>query len=249
MGHAGTLDPPATGLLVVAVGPATRLLRFLQVLPKTYEVTGALGVRTTTLDASGDVVSRSPVDVRAEDIRRTVAEFVGEIEQIPPAVSAVKVGGERAYRKARRGEEVDLTPRRVVVHAFDVLRTSASAFDARVVCSSGTYVRSLVADVGDRLGCGAHVVTLRRSAIGHLDVSDAVALEALDPSKIRPVEAVLTHLPRVDIDAPTAERARAGQRIELDVGGDEILLVAPDGAVGVFSSGDGFLRPVTVLGR
>ncbi len=249
VGHAGTLDPPATGLLVVAVGPATRLLRFLQDLPKTYEVTGALGVRTTTLDAAGEVVSQCAVDVKAEDIRRVAAEFVGSIEQVPPAVSAVKVGGERAYRKARRGEDVEIAPRSVEVHVFDILRTSASAFDARVVCSSGTYVRSLVADVGDRLGCGAHVVTLRRSEIGHLGVSEAVAPEDLDATAIRPVEDVLTHLPRLDVDADTALRARAGQRIELAAAEGQVLMVAPDGAVGVFASADGFLRPVTVLGR
>lgn len=249
VGHAGTLDPAATGLLVVAVGPATRLLRYLQNLPKTYDVTAALGVRTTTLDASGDVVSRSDVDVKPEDVRRVAAGFVGEIEQVPPAVSAVKVAGERAYRKARRGEEVVLAPRTVAVHSFDILRTSSTAFDARVVCSSGTYIRSLVADVGDELGCGAHVVTLRRCAIGHLDVADAVDPEKVDESVVRPVEHVLTHLPRMDVDTPTAERARAGQRIELEASAGEILVVGPDGVVGVFASSDGFLRALTVLGR
>ena len=249
VGHAGTLDPPATGLLVVAVGPATRLLRYLQDLPKTYDVTAALGVRTTTLDADGTVVSQTPADAKPDDIRATASLFVGEIEQVPPAVSAVKVDGERAYKKARRGEEVELEPRTVTVHTFDILRTSAAAFDARIVCSSGTYVRSLVADVGDKLGCGAHVVTLRRSAIGHLHVDDAVAPDDVDPSKVAAVEAVLTHLPRADVDAPTAERAAMGQRIEAEAPPGEVLLVGPEGAVGVFEADDGILRPVTVLGR
>jgi tRNA pseudouridine55 synthase len=249
VGHAGTLDPPATGLLVVAVGPATRLLRYVQDLPKTYEATCALGVRTTTLDATGDVVSRCVPDAGPEEIRAAVNELVGEIEQVPPAVSAVKVGGERAYRKARRGEDVVMEPRRVTVYSFEVLRTSSGAFDAKIVCSSGTYVRSLVADVGDRLGCGAHVVTLRRTAIGHLSVADAVGLESLDAGAIKGVDEVLSHLPRVDVDEATGERARSGQRIEAQAGPGEVLVVSPQGPVGVFASDDGLLRPVTVLGR
>jgi len=249
VGHAGTLDPPASGLLVVAVGPATRLLRYVQELPKTYEATARLGVRTTTLDATGDEVSRSDVDVSPPSIRAAAAALVGNIEQIPPAVSAVKVSGERAYRKARRGEDVELAPRAVTVYAFDVPRTSADAFDARIVCSSGTYVRTLVADVGERLGCGAHVVHLRRTAIGHLSVQDAVALDAVDPGSLRAVEDVLTHLPRVDVDADRAVLARNGRSIEAHATGDNVLVCGPDGAVGVFAPTDGLLRPVTVLGR
>lgn len=249
VGHAGTLDPPATGLLIVAVGPATRLLRYLHDLPKTYEVTCALGVRTTTLDASGEIVSRCPVDVQPADIRAAAASFVGEIEQVPPAVSAVRVGGERAYRKARRGEEFTMEPRSVTVHAFDVLRTSSDAFDARVVCSSGTYVRSLVADVGERVGCGAHVVTLRRTAIGHLAVSNATTPEELGPADVRRVEDVLAHLPHIDVDESTATRARSGQRIEARSASGEVLVVGPDGVVGVFTATNGVLRPLTVLGR
>lgn len=249
VGHAGTLDPPATGLLIVGVGPATRLLQYVQPLPKTYEATCTLGVRTTTLDASGEVISRTPVNVEPKRIRETAAEFVGQIEQVPPAVSAVKIGGERAYRKARRGEEVVIQPRRVTVYSLDVLRTSSDSFDARIVCSSGTYIRSLVADLGDRLGCGAHVVTLRRTAIGHLTVAEATGPEELGPGNIRLVEDVLTHLARVDVDEATATRARSGQRIEAGSASGEVLVVGPDGAVGVFGADDGTLRALTVLGR
>ncbi len=180
VGHAGTLDPPASGLLVLGIGPATRLLRYVQDLPKTYDVTAQLGVRTTTLDADGEVVTKNEVTATPDEIRNAAATFVGEIEQVPPAVSAIKVGGERAYKKARRGEEVELEPRKVTVYMFDVLRTSPDAFDARIVCSSGTYVRSLVADLGDRLGCGAHVVALRRTEIGELTVREATKLDAVD---------------------------------------------------------------------
>lgn len=249
VGHAGTLDPPASGLLVIAVGPATRLLRYVQGLPKTYEVTARLGVRTTTLDAEGEIVSTQDVDVRADEIRAAAASLVGDIDQVPPAVSAIKVGGERSHRKARRGEDVELPSRHVTVHSFDVPRTSSDAFDARIVCSSGTYIRSLVADVGEKLACGAHVVHLRRTAIGHLDVADAVPADSVDAGIVRPVEEVLTHIPRMDVDAETAQRARNGRAIAGRVGDEEVLVCGPEGAIGIFASDDGLLRPRTVLGR
>jgi tRNA pseudouridine55 synthase len=248
VGHAGTLDPPASGLLVVAVGPATRLLRYVQGLPKTYDVTGVLGIRTTTLDAEGDVLSRERVDVTPDQIRNAAQPFVGEIEQTPPVVSAVKVAGERAYKRAARGEQVELEARKVTVYALDILRTSNDAFDARVVCSAGTYVRSLVADIGEHLGCGAHVEHLRRIGIGELDVRDATTPDKLSPAALKPVEAVLAHLPRVDLDAEAERLARNGRPLDIDASGDEVLVVGPGGAVGVFAARGGCLRPVTVLG-
>lgn len=249
VGHGGTLDPPATGLLVLAVGPATRLLQYMQPLPKTYEFSCALGVRTTTGDAVGEVVARAEVSVSPAQVRAAAAAFVGEIDQVPPAVSAVKVGGERAYAKARRGEDVRLEPRRVTVHRLDVRRISADAFDAVVECSSGTYVRSLAVDIGERLGCGAHVVDLRRTAVGHLRVDDAVAPDAVDPAALRGVEDVLAHLPRVEVDADGARRAASGQRLPVDAPPGEVLVVGPEGAVGVFAPEAGALRALTVLGR
>jgi tRNA pseudouridine55 synthase len=249
VGHAGTLDPAASGLLVTAVGGATRLLAYVQELPKTYDATGVLGIRTTTLDAAGEITSREEVHVTEDDIRAAAAGLVGEIWQVPPAHSAVKVGGERAYRKARRGESPDPQPRTVTVYAFDVLRTSASAFDARVTCSSGTYVRSLVADVGEKLGCGAHVVHLRRTAIGHLDVRDATRPDEVSVSSIQRVEDALKHYFRVDVDAPAAGRARNGRPIEAAGTPDgRTVVCGPDGAVGVFEAKAGVLRPLTVLG-
>lgn len=248
VGHAGTLDPSASGLLVVGVGPATRLLSYVQGLPKTYEVTGVLGVRTTTLDAEGEVVSRQEATVTPDEIRAAAAALVGEIEQVPPAVSAVKVGGERAYRKARRGEDVDLEARTVNVYAFDVLRTSASAFDARVRCSTGTYVRSLVAEVGERVGCGAHVARLRRTAVGHLEVGEAVSASDIRPDALRAPEDVLTNLHRVVVDAAAATAARHGRALEASSPEGDVLVCGPDGVVGVFRAADGILRPVTVLG-
>jgi len=233
---------------VIALGPATRLLRYVQDLPKTYDVTGVLGVTTTTLDAEGEVVERRPVHATADDIKRAAAELTGEIDQIPPAVSAIKVGGERAYKKARRGEEVEMPSRRVTIYSFDVRRTSTDAFEARVECSSGTYIRSLVADVGTKLGCGAHVAHLRRVRIGQFDVADSVKLDALDAGRVLPIATALGHLPQLDVDAETAALARNGRTIAAEVADGETLVVGPGGAVGVFEARDGFLKPVTVVG-
>jgi tRNA pseudouridine55 synthase len=248
VGHAGTLDPLATGLLVIALGPATRFLRYVQDLPKTYDVTAVLGVATTTLDAEGEIVERKPVDVTPDDIKRAASELTGEIDQVPPAVSAIKIEGERAYKRARRGEAVEMPVRRVTVYSFDVRRTSPDAFEARIECSSGTYIRSLVADVGTKLSCGAHVAHLRRIAIGDLDVLDAVELDALDPSAVMPVERALAHLPRLDVDAATAAFARNGRAIEGAASDGETLVVGPEGAVGIFDARGGVLKPVTVVG-
>lgn len=249
VGHAGTLDPPASGLLVLGVGAATRLLSWVQRLEKTYQARGVLGVRTSTLDAAGEVVSTSPVEVTEQALREALGRLVGEIDQTPPAVSAVKVGGERAYKKVLRGETVELQARRVLVYEIDLVDFDPPSFGIRVRCSAGTYVRSLVADVGETLGCGAHVVTLRRTAIGHLRVEDAVVPDAIDPEALMPVAAALAHLPRVDLDAETARRARFGQRVEAAGGPSdgEVLVCGPDGPVGVFRAERGILRPVTVL--
>ena len=148
IGHAGTLDPMATGLLVLGVGRATRLLRFLGVLPKTYEGTARLGVETTTLDADGDVTLERPVTATEAEVREAMASLVGESMQLPPAYSAVKIGGRKLYDAARRGEVLEAAPRRIHVDAFDLLAIRGPDVDFRVTCSGGTYVRVLLADVG-----------------------------------------------------------------------------------------------------
>jgi tRNA pseudouridine55 synthase len=247
VGHAGTLDPLASGLLVLAAGPATRLLSYVQGLRKTYDVTASLGVTTTTLDSDGDVVERRDVGITPAQVREAAVGLLGEIDQTPPAVSAVKVSGERAYRKAARGEEVELFPRRVTVHSFDVLRTSPMAFDARVVCSSGTYVRSLVRDVGEALGCGAHVAALRRTHIGHLEVKEAIKPDGLVASSVMRVEDVLTQLERLDVGVEQERMALNGRKIEASAPDGEVLVVGPSGAVGVFEASAGILRPAVVL--
>lgn len=183
VGHAGTLDPDATGVLVVALGRATRLVTYVQAGRKTYDARIQLGVTTSTLDASGDVLTEADASgVDEPMLCEALKSFVGDIEQIPPMVSAVKVGGERLYLKARRGEEIERKPRPVtisdiVLEDFTPGRRAEAAF--LVTCSAGTYIRTLAADVGEKLGVGAHLVTLRRLASGRFGVQQAVSLDRL----------------------------------------------------------------------
>ena len=181
IGHAGTLDPMATGLLICLVGRATKqMVRFME-MPKTYTGTIRLGQTTTTYDAEGDVVEeRSWTDV--DDVRLDHArlQFIGDIEQQTPMYSAVKVGGERLYRKARRGETVDRPPRHVSVYDFTLTGRRGADVDFVVSCSRGTYIRAIAHDMGQLLGCGAHLAALRRTAIGEVRVEDAWTIAALE---------------------------------------------------------------------
>jgi tRNA pseudouridine55 synthase len=233
VGHSGTLDPLATGLLVMGVGRGTRLLRFLSEFPKLYEGTGVLGVETTTLDAEGDVVREAPVAVTEPELRAAVASFVGDIEQAPPAYSAVKVGGERSYKAARRGEAVDSPSRRVHVYAFNVRRFDPPRFDFRVRCSGGTYVRSLVADVGHALECGAHVTALRRTAVGPFGVEEARPPD--DPGPLLPLERAVEHLAAVTLHEDEARVAAHGSILGPAGIEGPYRALAPDGRlVGIY---------------
>jgi tRNA pseudouridine55 synthase len=182
VGHAGTLDPMATGLLIVLVArPATRLQEAFMHLPKTYEGTMRLGERTPSHDAETEVTDRTDVsDLTAADLRAVREDFTGPLEQIPPMYSAVKVDGERLYKKARRGETVDRPPRQVTVDTFEYLDWSPPDLTFRVVCSKGFYVRSLARDVGEALGVGAHLTALRRTDVGPYSVSEAWSVPALE---------------------------------------------------------------------
>lgn len=208
VGHSGTLDPAATGLLLIGVGRATRLLRFLNDLPKIYQGRGVLGVETDTLDADGTVVRESAVDVNERDLQAVLDGLTGDIEQIPPAYSAVKVGGKKLYEAARRGEVVEAAPRRVHVYSFDLSRFESPAFDFEVRCSAGTYVRSLVADVGRVLGSGAHLAALRRTAIGPFEVASATPPD--DPGPLLPLDRAVAHLSSVTLEEEEARVAVHG---------------------------------------
>ena len=229
VGHAGTLDPMATGLLVVGVGRATRLLRFLSGLDKVYEGTGRLGEETDTLDADGQITRTAPViGVTRAGAEAAMAALTGDLMQRPPAYSAVKVGGVTLHRAARRGQEVEASPRPVRVEAFELRGFEPPAFDFAVRCSSGTYVRVLVADVGAALGCGAHLVRLRRTRVGPFGLDEAVALDA--HGSPLPVEEAVRHLPSLRLEHPDEAVAASNGRPLGPAGIDGPYAVfAPDG--------------------
>lgn len=261
VGHAGTLDPPATGVLVLTLGRATRLLPYLPLEPKRYLATIRFGSATDTLDATGDVTATmDAAHLDATRVAAGLAGFVGELDQIPPMVSAVKVAGERLYAKARRGEEVERAPRRVTVHALDLLGfTDGPTPVARVdvTCSGGTYVRALADDLGRALGTVAHLAALRRTAVGAFNEGFAHTLPALEAATEDGSLASLVVDPAVAM-APVGTRALgADEAAALSVGRSlapsgtdrPIAALGPDGhLVGVIQDVGGHARPRVVLG-
>jgi len=246
VGHAGTLDPMATGLLLVGVGRATRLLRFFGDLPKTYEGTARLGVETDTLDADGSVVRSTGVEVSNRDLDRAFAARLGESDQRPPAYSAAKVGGRKLYEAARAGVTLEAPARRIRVDAFEVVAFDGTDVEFVVRCSGGTYVRVLLAEVGGALGCGAHLTRLRRSAIGPYRVEDAVAPAAV--SEPAPVEAAVGHLPRVDLTTDEARAASNGSILGPAGLDGPYGVFAPDGRlIGIYRDAGAKARPEVIL--
>jgi tRNA pseudouridine55 synthase len=217
VGHAGTLDPFATGLLLVLIGQGTKLSPYLMAGDKTYLGTLTLGIETDTLDRTGRVTSVKPVsELAPELVRDKVKAFVGETEQTPPSFSALKVQGKRAYSLARKGLPVALEKRRVRIEEWSILSLDLPDVGFRVVCSSGTYVRSLAADLGKALGVGAHLKALRRTAVGSHRVEDALGSGDMGSAsetvyaRIISMRDALPHLPEVQVDATTALRVRRG---------------------------------------
>ncbi|HEX8802659.1 MAG TPA: tRNA pseudouridine(55) synthase TruB [Acidimicrobiales bacterium] len=213
VGHSGTLDPDATGVLVLGVGVATRLLTYLSGLDKTYTGEVVLGTATSTLDASGEVTGTwDMAHVGVEDARRAAAGLIGEIAQVPPMVSAKKVAGRRLHELARAGVEVERAPVTVRVDRFDVGDPVApGVLPVTVTCSSGTYVRSLAADLGAALGGGAHLRHLRRLAVGPFGVAEAVPLEALGPDRLLPPVEALRGRPRLRVEGEVAAQVGHGR--------------------------------------
>src|SRR3954468_15500644 len=201
VGHAGTLDPMATGVLVLGIGKATRLLGHLSLTDKTYDATIRLGVTTVTDDAEGDVLETRDASGVGE-LSSYLEGLTGEIEQVPSAVSAVKVDGVRSYARVRAGESVELKARRVTVSELTLLARRGDELDVRVSCSSGTYVRALARDLGEALGVGAHLTALRRTRVGPFSDVDARTLEALteELAVIPLAQAVATAFPRHEVD-------------------------------------------------
>lgn len=224
VGHAGTLDPSATGVLVLGVGPATRLLRYLGDLPKEYVGELVLGVETFTLDAEGDVTATHDMAaITLAEVRAAAATLTGPILQVPPMVSAVHHEGRRLHELARQGIEVEREARPVIVHRLAVEPTpAAGVYRLDVACSSGTYVRSLAADIGHALGGGAHLRNLRRTAVGGFTVADAVPLDSLGPDAVGPPARAVAHLPGV----------RVGGEVAAAVGHGKVLTLGELGATG-----------------
>ena len=251
VGHAGTLDPDATGVLLVGLGRVTRLLRFLTDQPKSYECEVVLGVATSTLDAAGDVVGEWDMSgVSPEDVAAAALQFVGDIQQVPPMVSAVKIGGRRLHDLARAGVEVDRPARSVTVHRLDVTPTASPlVYRMAVECSSGTYVRTLAADLGAAMGGGAHLRHLRRTASGAFTVADAVPLDAVGVERVlSPVDAV-RHLERVVVGDDVAADVAHGKVLAAagSVGSGAGWPTEDDGPWAVVSATDGAL--LAVYGR
>ena len=258
-GHTGTLDPFATGLLVVLVGRATRLARFVEAQPKTYVATARLGIRTTTDDLTGEVIGSESAGLLPETlVRDTLAGFLGTQAQRPPQFSAKRVGGERSYRKARRGEAVELADVDITVHAIDLVAYRPPEFDFRVTVSPGTYVRAIARDLGEQLGVGSHLTRLRREAIGSLRVENAVSLERLSPAALIPPRGVLADLPAVELDEAGRNDVAHGRAVvdgrvgALRAGGQRgsgavVALLVGGELVAIARSEEGWLHPTVVL--
>jgi tRNA pseudouridine55 synthase len=218
VGHAGTLDPMATGVVVVAIGRATRLIRFVQDTSKEYYATARFGERTDTLDADGEILAREPMDVGREDVERAARAFVGDIMQVPPMVSALKVGGRRLYDLAREGTEVEREARPVHIDELEILDVGPPPYpevEMRVRCGKGTYIRSLADDIAAALGGCAHLTALRRTWVGSFGLADALPMDELPDrwyDALIPPSDGLAHLPSVVVDEETETAIRHGAR-------------------------------------
>ena len=251
VGHAGTLDPLATGVLVVGLGRATRLIEYIVGQPKTYLTTVRLGQATDTYDADGDVVQERPVAVSDSAFVAALDQFRGEIEQIPPMFSAIKRDGQPLYKLARQGKTVERKARRITIDALEVVKRSGDDVTLRVGCSTGTYIRSLAHDLGESLGCGGHVVMLRRTAVGEFSAdsqtrplstskgtsqqsASAIPLDHLTQeniaSNLLPIDKAIAHLPRIDLNHQEQQELRFGRRIAVDAStNSDIARVYDDG--------------------
>lgn len=260
VGHAGTLDPDATGVLLVGLGQATRLMQFLTGLDKAYHCEVVLGVATSTLDSSGEVTGRWDMGaVTLEQARAAAAALTGPLDQVPPMVSAIKIGGQRLHALARQGLEVDRPPRRVHVARFDLTWAETADGDtgpvlaAEVVCSSGTYVRSLAADLGTALGGGAHLRRLRRTAVGPWTAAQATPLDDLGPHAVLPPADALAGMARVAVAAEVAAAVGHGRVLDAGAMGLEgtgpWAVLSPEGVLlAVYGDhGGGRVKPIVVL--
>jgi tRNA pseudouridine55 synthase len=241
-GHTGTLDPLATGLLPICFGEATKFSNALLDADKTYRALLRLGQTTTTGDAEGEIISVNTVEVGQSEVDAVLAKFRGKIRQLPPMHSALKHHGKPLYEYIRNGETIERELRDVVVHELLLNSFSGSEMDITVRCSKGTYIRTLAEDIGEALGCGAHLIGLRRTAIAHFDLKDAhtlMDLEAMADAErdacILPLQSLMPDMPRLELDAVQVQRLAQGQRLGLETGlpDGRVSLLGPAGFIGV----------------
>lgn len=219
VGHAGTLDPLATGVLLLCLGRAARLVEYLVGQPKTYETAVRLGQRTNTYDADGEVLVERPCTFTPDELADALTHFRGTIQQTPPIYSAIKKNGQPLYKLARQGIEVEVEPRQVTIYELDVTAVTLPILTLRITCSSGTYIRSLAHDLGEMLGCGGHVASLRRTAVGAFSTETAVPLDHLTADNLHtyllPAETAVAHLPRINVNAQAVGRLFQGQPVPI----------------------------------
>jgi tRNA pseudouridine55 synthase len=252
VGHAGTLDPMATGVVVVGVGRATRLLRYVQEGTKEYVAVVRFGIGTDTLDADGREVSRQPMPIDKEQLEAAMKPFRGEISQVPPMFSAVKIGGDRLHELARAGKEVDREPRQVSIFRLELDRFEPGDYPSAVIeieCSKGTYIRSLADDIARAMGGRAHLEGLRRTRVGSFTIEQAMSVDELDAwatHLLEPVAAV-ADMPRIVASAEQMRAVASGRALESETLG-ELAVVDPNGhLLGVYEARDGLARASVVL--
>lgn len=256
-GHTGTLDPLASGLLVVALGEATKFSGALLEADKAYRARIALGARTDTGDAEGNVLSRSDVAVSESGLRAALERFRGEIDQVPPMHAAIKHEGRPLYVYARRGESVDRAARRIAIHRLDLETFEGDAATLYVECSKGTYIRTLAEDIGEALGCGAHVAALRRLAVGPFTVEQSVGLADLEGlsteerrTRLLPPQVLLASWPRLRLESALAARFRLGQEVPAGAGEGRVAVFGEDETfLGAGEVSGGTLRPRRLVAR
>jgi tRNA pseudouridine55 synthase len=253
IGHAGTLDPLATGVLVLAVGHATRLIEFVQAMPKLYRTTITLGATSDTDDADGTVTPHPAAKEVAEaGVRAALTRYLGEIEQVPPAYSAALVQGKRAYALAREGEEVSLSARRVRIDRIDLLRHDWPELEFDIHCGKGTYIRSIARDLGQSLGVGGYVSRLRRLRIGRFTVEDAISLDSSaegTTGKLLPLTVAVSDLQPIAITESDSARLRNGQAIRAEGEGRAAAMGPGDELIAVGRLESGEFRPEKVIPR
>lgn len=246
VGHAGTLDPDATGVLVLGIGKGTKLLQFATGADKTYVGEMVLGTETSTLDAAGDVTATHEMNVTLEEVRAAATGFVGDILQTPPMVSAVRVDGKRLHELAREGIEVERESRPVTVRSLAVQPTDDPlVYVLEVECSSGTYIRTLAADIATALGGGGHLRNLRRTSVGKFTLDDAAPVE---DAELHSLERLLGDMPRIEVDEIVAQQVRNGRSLGPSTGEGRLLVADSSGQMlAVYESRDGEFRAVKVL--